>query len=61
MTKGIKEAKDLNENNKEILIAFLHFLHMTEHLQRQRRWDWAYRNIQAHWAGAYPRHHWVGR
>lgn len=59
----IGRAKNLSETNKEILIAYLHFLHMTEHLPhtRKRRWDWAYRNIQAHWAGAYPRQHWVGR
>lgn len=56
-------ARNLNAVNKEILLAYLHFLHMTEHLPytRTRRWDWVYRNIQAHWVGAYPRQHWVGR
>ena len=59
MRKTIQTARELSENNKEILIAYLHFLHMIEHLERPRRWDWAYRNIQAHWVGAYPRWHWV--
>lgn len=57
----IGRAKNLSDTNKEILIAYLHFLHMTEHLKRPRRWDWAYRTIQAHWVGSSPRQHWVGR
>lgn len=52
MTRTIKTAKELNDNNKEIMIAYLHFLHMVEHLERTRR-------IKAHWVGAYPRQHWI--
>lgn len=56
----IEQAKNLSEINKEILIAYLHFLHMNEHLHRVRPWDWVYRNIQAHWVRAEVQAHWVG-
>lgn len=56
----IEKAKKLNEINRQVLLSYLHFLHMVEHMQTARLWDRAYRNIPAHWVGAYPRQHWVG-
>jgi hypothetical protein len=45
----IGKARSLSENNKDIFLAFLHMLHVTEHLNAVRPASWVYRNIQAHW------------
>lgn len=59
----IRTAKHLNPGNQEILLAYLHFLHMTEHLPhtRVRARDWAYRTITVHWVRPVQRAHWVGQ
>ncbi len=56
----IGQAAKLSAVSKEILIAYLHFLHMIEHLGRAGVRTWPYRTMQAHWIGAAPRAHWVG-
>lgn len=56
----IEKAKDLNNRNREILLAYLHLLHMQERLLIAHAWDWAYRNFQAHWVLPPNRYHWVG-
>jgi hypothetical protein len=55
----IEKAKGLNKNNQEVFLAFLHFLHMTEHLGRPRQKEWVYKNIQAHWVRSKPVAYWV--
>lgn len=49
----IAKAKSLNKTNREILIAYLHLLHMQEYLHRASA-------LQAHWVRAEHCAHWVG-
>lgn len=56
----IENAKNLSPENREILLAYLHLLHMQERLLLAHSWDWAYRTIQAHWVLPEIRYHWAG-
>lgn len=49
----IGRAKKLSGKNKDVLIAYLHFLHLVEHLGNAR-------SIKAHWVNPDRRFHWAG-
>jgi len=56
----IGRARKLSEIKKDIFLAYLHLLHVTEHLEKVRPSNWAYRNIQAHWVRSKSyRAHWL--
>jgi len=55
----IAKARNLNNHNRKILLAYLHALHMQELLTSPRDPQWVYRTLQAHWVKSAPSIHWV--